>query len=324
MKKLTVSVVGLAMFVGIANAEICKDFDNDFNVIEYECGTSLADAIKAKEAKQKAEEESKRKARAEAERLQREAEAEAERLETERLAAELATQKAKEEAERKVREEEDRVKREQRELERKARAEERKLRREKIINAITFNNVKIFVDAGAQDTGQDYNLKLVGEQIHTSINLFVSMGFWIDIEDYFVFARFGYKRIRIEPESKWQLYPSEIYSADPARISGSGSNLFLDVAAGYKLNKSFDLYAGVGVGFSNVHADVNGHYTIYDGIIHDYYVSENTNGSFVEEKLFMGINYKAGTHMNVFVEPGLYLIDGSTSPGITAGLRFIF
>ena len=47
MKKLMLCAVGLAMFSNVANAAICKDFDDDMNLVEYECGTSLAAAIKA-------------------------------------------------------------------------------------------------------------------------------------------------------------------------------------------------------------------------------------------------------------------------------------
>lgn len=36
-------VVGMTFFVNVANAAICKDFDDDFNVVEYECGTSWRD-----------------------------------------------------------------------------------------------------------------------------------------------------------------------------------------------------------------------------------------------------------------------------------------
>ena len=52
MKKLIFCAVGVAMFSNVANAAMCKDFDDDMNLVEYECGTSLSAAIKANKAKE--------------------------------------------------------------------------------------------------------------------------------------------------------------------------------------------------------------------------------------------------------------------------------
>ena len=50
----------LAMFSNVANAEMCRDFDDDMNVVEYECGTSLQKALEQQKQK-KLEQEQKKK-----------------------------------------------------------------------------------------------------------------------------------------------------------------------------------------------------------------------------------------------------------------------
>ena len=55
MKKLLMCVIGTTMLTSVAVAEICTDFDDDFNLIEYECGTSIKDAKKVESAGVKSE-----------------------------------------------------------------------------------------------------------------------------------------------------------------------------------------------------------------------------------------------------------------------------
>jgi hypothetical protein len=50
MKNMAIlGLCSLAILPNIANAKMCQDFDDDFNIVEYECGTSLQDAIKEKQ-----------------------------------------------------------------------------------------------------------------------------------------------------------------------------------------------------------------------------------------------------------------------------------
>ena len=57
MKPITLLCFGaLAMFSNVASAAMCKDFDDDMNIIEYECGTSLQKALEQQKQK-KIEEE---------------------------------------------------------------------------------------------------------------------------------------------------------------------------------------------------------------------------------------------------------------------------
>ena len=50
MKNIAIlGLCSLAILPNIANAKMCQDFDDDFNIVEYECGTSLQDAIKIKQ-----------------------------------------------------------------------------------------------------------------------------------------------------------------------------------------------------------------------------------------------------------------------------------
>lgn len=51
MKKLLMCVIGTTMLTSVAVAEICTDFDDDFNLIEYECGTSAKDGAIIKTTK---------------------------------------------------------------------------------------------------------------------------------------------------------------------------------------------------------------------------------------------------------------------------------
>lgn len=116
-------VIGFAMFSNVANAAICKDFDDDMNLVEYECGTSLSAAIKANKEKveqQKLQKEAERKAKEKAEKLQREKEIAERVAKKQKKEAERATEKAKKEAERKAKEKAEKLQREKAIAERSA------------------------------------------------------------------------------------------------------------------------------------------------------------------------------------------------------------
>jgi len=119
MKKLTMATCCFAVFAISTPtlAEICTDFDDDFNVIEFECGSSVKDAIKKRDAEKQAEQERIR--------AEEKAKREAEEAEKERIRAEEKAKREAEEAEKERIRAEEKAKREAEETEKeRVRAEE--------------------------------------------------------------------------------------------------------------------------------------------------------------------------------------------------------
>lgn len=109
-------------------SEICTDFDDEFNVIEYECGTSLKEAIKAQKQAEAAKQAAEEKAKKDAERAEQLKAEQAAAAEKARRAAERAEQERKEAAE-KARKEAERAK--QKRIEEAERAEKKRLEAER-------------------------------------------------------------------------------------------------------------------------------------------------------------------------------------------------
>ncbi len=140
MKRILIFTLCFVSWASVARSEICTDFDDNLNIIEYECGTSLQAAIQAKKAqeanKQAIAEEKEKQAKIAAEK----AEQQKKEAEQARIAAEKAAEhKALEErirrevqaAEEQKQKEEERAKREKQKAEEQKRKEEERAKREK-------------------------------------------------------------------------------------------------------------------------------------------------------------------------------------------------
>lgn len=125
MNKIYTSILCIALLAPIsAQAEICTDFDEDFNIIEFDCAEGVEAArkrIAAEQAKVKSEAQQK----AEQERIEREKLAEQEQL---RKAAERAEREKQQELERAEREKQKAAERAEREKQKAAKRAEREAR----------------------------------------------------------------------------------------------------------------------------------------------------------------------------------------------------
>ena len=122
MNKIYTSILCIALLAPIsAQAEICTDFDENFNIIEFDCAEGVVAArkrIAAEQAKAKSEAQQK----AEQERIEREKLAEQEQL---RKAAERAEREKQQELERAEREKQKAAERAEREKQKAAERAER-------------------------------------------------------------------------------------------------------------------------------------------------------------------------------------------------------
>ena len=141
MKRILIFTLCFVSWASVARSEICTDFDDNLNIIEYECGTSLQAAIQAKKAqeanKQAIAEEKEKQAKIAAEKAeQQKKEAEQARIEAEKAAQHKALEErirreVQAAEEQKQKEEEERIQREKREAEeQKRKAEEQKRKEE--------------------------------------------------------------------------------------------------------------------------------------------------------------------------------------------------
>ena len=125
MNKIYTSILCIALLAPIsAQAEICTDFDENFNIIEFDCAEGVVAArkrIAAEQAKAKSEAQQK----AEQERIEREKLAEQEQL---RKAAERAEREKQKAAERAEREKQKAAERAEREKQKAAKRAEREAR----------------------------------------------------------------------------------------------------------------------------------------------------------------------------------------------------
>ena len=388
MKKLMLCAVGLAMFSNVANAAICKDFDDDMNLVEYECGTSLAAAIKANKAKiekQKLQAEIERKAQAEAEKLEQErlaaeraaekarkeaekkAQAEAEKLEQERLAAERAAEKARKEAKKKAQAEAEKLEKERlaaeraaekarRKGERKAREEARIAERKRLKAELQAANVSVpvwdriwwkwlhfdpFVGFELQYYVTDKKYRMddgiyITNPSHGGDSFQVGLMVLSEYSDDFLFARY---------EMGWFGQSGKSYDINGGLSCGlecvkNGGMQYdnntedtihlIDFGWGTKLYKSFNGYAGFGIGYHN------SSFHKMSAIFHpgdmerpggwvDHYDEDIKHGG-TTGKMFVGLEYKLFNWLRVYTEPTVIMPPALKDPlfYVSLGGKIVF
>ena len=388
MKKLMLCAVGLAMFSNVANAAICKDFDDDMNLVEYECGTSLAAAIKANKAKiekQKLQAEIERKAQAEAEKLEQErlaaeraaekarkeaekkAQAEAEKLEKERLAAERAAEKARKEAEKKAQAEAEKLEKERlaaeraaekarRKGERKAREEARIAERKRLKAELQAANVSVpvwdriwwkwlhfdpFVGFELQYYVTDKKYRMddgiyITNPSHDGDSFQVGLMVLSEYSDDFLFARY---------EMGWFGQSGKSYDINGGLSCGlecvkNGGMQYdnntedtihlIDFGWGTKLYKSFNGYAGFGIGYHN--SSFHKKSAIFHpgdmerpgGWVDNY--DEDIKHGGTTGKMFVGLEYKLFNWLRVYTEPTVIMSPALKDPlfYVSLGGKIVF
>ena len=357
MKKLMLCAVGLAMFSNVANAAICKDFDDDMNLVEYECGTSLAAAIKANKAKIE-----KQKLQAE---IERKAQAEAEKLEQERLAAERAAEKARKEAEKKAQAEAEKLEKERlaaeraaekarRKGERKAREEARIAERKRLKAELQAANVSVpvwdriwwkwlhfdpFVGFELQYYVTDKKYRMddgiyITNPSHGGDSFQVGLMVLSEYSDDFLFARY---------EMGWFGQSGKSYDINGGLSCGlecvkNGGMQYnnedtihlIDFGWGTKLYKSFNGYAGFGIGYHN------SSFHKMSAIFHpgdmerpggwvDHYDEDIKHGG-TTGKMFVGLEYKLFNWLRVYTEPTVIMSPALKDPlfYVSLGGKIVF
>ena len=380
--------VGLAMFSNVANAAICKDFDDDMNLVEYECGTSLAAAIKANKAKiekQKLQAEIERKAQAEAEKLEQErlaaeraaekarkeaekkAQAEAEKLEQERLAAERAAEKARKEAEKKAQAEAEKLEKERlaaeraaekarRKGERKAREEARIAERKRLKAELQAANVSVpvwdriwwkwlhfdpFVGFELQYYVTDKKYRMddgiyITNPSHYGDSFQVGLMVLSEYSDDFLFARY---------EMGWFGQSGKSYDINGGLSCGlecvkNGGMQYnnntedtihlIDFGWGTKLYKSFNGYAGFGIGYHNssfhkMSAIFHPGDMMSPGGWVEHYDEDIKHGG-TTGKMFVGLEYKLFNWLRVYTEPTVIMSPALKDPlfYVSLGGKIVF
>ena len=394
MKKLMLCAVGLAMFSNVANAAICKDFDDDMNLVEYECGTSLDAAIKANKAKiekQKLQAEIERKAQAEAEKLEKErlaaeraaekarkeaekkVQAEAEKLEKERLAAERAAEKARKEAERKKKKDAERLEQERisaeratkkakkeaeratkkakKEAERKAKKEARIAERKRLKAELQAANVSVpvwdriwwkwlhfdpFVGFELQYHVTDKKYRMddgiyITNPSHYENSFQVGLMVLSEYSDDFLFARYEIGLFGRSYDINGGLSCGlECVKNGGMQFSNEDTIHLIDFGWGTKLYKSFNGYAGFGIGYHNSSFHKKGatFHTgdmMYPGGWVEHYDEDIKHGG-TTGKMFVGLEYKLFNWLRVYTEPTVIMLPALKDPlfYVSLGGKIVF
>lgn len=275
-------------------AKMCTDFDDNQNLIEYECGTSLESAIKAQEkARQEAKQlEQKRiveekKVKQETERAEKariEAEEKAKRVEQERLKAEEERLRAEEKAKRD--------------------AESAKWWAEKKQQWHTFWQPYTIFIAFGNEGGNFAAMKANGANGTDAENHPTGLNVQIGI-------------LEGKQDSNWK-YGLRLESTN---ITGKLENLnlqlerqeyYADVIAQYNILYGLNLYGGLGVGY----AKLDKQYSV------PQYYTEN-EGLFAT-KMFIGLEYDIIKYFGVFAELSHRFIQNYGGMGFVVGGKVIF
>ena len=317
MKRCLVIFLCLLPFSGPSFAEMCTDFDDNQNLIEYECGTSLEDVLESKaksDAARRAAEESAKKeaelleqkriaeenAKKEAERVKQEKKKAEEKAEQERIRAEEQAKREAEKAEReRIRAEERANRKAERERiraeERANRKAEREKRRENWYNFWKTHNIFISI---AHESSSIYVDDANPNAPTRGLNL--QLGFVWQPKD-----------------SGWEfgarLDTSEINSSlNDINLHVTGREYYAAAFAGYNIWADLDLYGGLGLGHVNIKKE------------YQEDPKHTDNQGLFSTKAFIGAEYDILKYLGVFAELSARITSESSDFGFVVGGKIIF
>ena len=268
-------------------AEMCTDFDDNQNLIEYECGTSLESAIKAQEKAKQLEQK-------------RIAKEEKVKQETERA------EKARIEAEEKAKQETERAEKARIEAEEKAKrdAESAKWWAEKKQQWHNFWQPYTLFVAFGNEGGNFAVMEANGTNGTDAENHPTGLNVQIGI-------------LEGKQDSKWK-YGLRLESTN---ITGKLENLnmqlerqeyYADVVAQYNILYGLNLYGGLGVGYANIDKQYS---------VPQYYTE---NEGLFATKMFIGLEYDIIKYFGVFAELSHRFIQNYGGMGFVVGGKIIF
>lgn len=302
MKRCLVIFLCLLLFSGPSFAEMCTDFDDNQNLIEYECGTSLEDVLESKAKSDAARRAAEENAKKEAELLEQKriaeenAKKEAERIKQEKKKAEEKAEQERIRAEERAKREAEKAERERiRAEERANRKAEREKRRENWYNFWKTHN--IFISIGHESSSiyvDDANPNAPTRGLN------LQLGFVWQPKD-----------------SGWEfgarLDTSEINSSlNDINLHVTGREYYAAAFAGYNIWADLDLYGGLGLGHLNIKKE------------YQEDPKHTDNQGLFSTKAFIGAEYDILKYLGVFAELSTRITSESSDFGFVVGGKIIF